>query len=68
MYKFRNTPVNWAQADAEGKRWCVTGVHNAPSGQAAGVLEWCHDERDAQQMLAKMQRFPEFTDLKVDKF
>lgn len=34
--------------------WCVTGRDTNPDG-GAGVLEWCHDEKDALEILTVMQ-------------
>jgi hypothetical protein len=53
QYRYRNLPCT---IGTDENLWCVSGqdVHGG-----CGVLEWCYDEKDANAVLAEMNRFPE---------
>ncbi len=53
LYVYRNLPCSIAPDD---QLWAVSGQDVQGSG---GVLEWCFDQVDAEQMLDEMKRFPE---------
>ena len=55
-YKYRNH-------SCVGHPWAVQGEDKITGG--AGVLEWCWDERDAEQMMEKMLSTGEFADLSI---
>lgn len=58
-YRYRNLPCTIAP---DHKLWCVSGK----SHDGEGVLEWCYNQRDAESILAVMQRFPqEFKELRA---
>jgi hypothetical protein len=52
-YTYRGLPCTIAPDD---KLWYVGGQDLQDGG--GGLLEWCYDEADAQQVLQDMQRFP----------
>ena len=65
-YKMRGLPCR----DARGKEmeWSVCGSikYGLPAGSegsARGVLEWCWNEKDAQQVMEQMKKDPRFSDL-----
>lgn len=63
QYVYRNLPCSIVSDD---KLWCVSGS-DAQGG--SGVLEWCYDESDAQDIFTSMKRFPErFKDLVMEKW
>ncbi len=45
--------------------WYVSGSDTRPNGIGSGILEWCVCESDAYEVLAAMEKFSYFTDLKV---
>jgi len=47
-YQYRCLPLR-------GMTWCITGEDTLGG---TGVLEWCADEKDAQEILKQMRRFP----------
>ena len=50
---------------AQSGGWAVIGIDDHPASQGRGVLEWCTDEKDARLMLAEMQGYPQFSNLRV---
>lgn len=61
-YQYRNLPCN-----VSDPCWFVQGDFRDPSGYGSGILEWCYDEQDAQNRLAIMQTYPEFSRLSIGK-
>ena len=68
MYKMRNLPCR----DASGYEmpWSVCGemritYEDGTIVTGAGVLEWCWDHEDAQQVLEKMSADPSFSNLSI---
>ena len=52
-YVYRNLP---ALSRDNPNAWFISGYdrHN----DKRGILEWCHDEADASQLLERMRQFP----------
>lgn len=62
-YTYRNFPCSIV---SDKELWCVSG---SDVRGGSGVLEWCCDQADAQEVLSAMQRFPErFTGLKAKRW
>lgn len=57
-YCYRGLPCSEA-------KWSVCGIHNKSDGRAIGILEWCYDEQDANEIKAKMEMDPAFESLEV---
>ena len=51
-YVYRGRPCSIVPDD---ELWCIVGQDVAG---CSGVLEWCYDETDAQELLAQMNRYP----------
>jgi hypothetical protein len=67
LYKRRNLPCT---IGGEDLTWCVTGEElseDCTRVQGAGVIEWCTDREDAEQVLAKIKQDPHFQNLKVER-
>jgi len=63
-YQYRGLPCSIAPDD---QLWYVAG-HDLLCG-GGGILEWCYDETDAQQVLKDMQRFPDrFANLNAESY
>lgn len=59
MYKFRGLPCrNYV--------WYVAGDYDNGVIQNSGIQEMCYSQSDALSMFQQMQRYPEFSNLKVD--
>lgn len=56
MYQYRNLPCT-------DLSWHIWGHDNL--NKMSGVLEWCYDEADAKNRLAKMQSAGHFEDLEI---
>lgn len=63
IYKFRGLPCS---IQPDEKLWCVTGY--VKHGGGSGVLEWCYDEEDAKQVMAKMKTDKWIKNPNVEKF
>jgi len=70
-YKMRGLPCR----DAAGKDmpWCVCGKedYTLPDGgrvTGGGILEWCWDQEDAENLLRQMQQDPRFSDLSAQMY
>ena len=61
-YIYRSLPCN-IQPDYD--LWCVVGIDTLDG--SGGVLEWCYSREDSLTVLADMQKYPQFTDLKAIK-
>jgi len=60
-YVPRDLPCNIVPDD---RLWVVSGSRTNLAGVLeAGVLEWCLDEKDANDILARMQQDPKYSDL-----
>lgn len=59
-YAYRSLPCVFLGKDLT---WCVSG-RDTITGDA-GILEWCHDERDAREVLRQMSQSGEFADLRA---
>lgn len=62
QYQYRGLPCSIAPNE---KVWCVAGVDTLGG---SGVLEWCHDEFDARNMLENMRKYPQFRNLRAHKY
>ncbi len=63
-YVYRNLPALTRDNPAA---WFVSGFdrHN----NKRGILEWCHDEADARQVLERIRQFPrQFESVEAGKF
>ena len=64
VYRMRNLPSRIAPDE---QLWCVRGTDAIY--RVGGVLEWCYDEADALDRLAKMREHPyQFPELKAESF
>lgn len=59
-YQARNYPCN---IQSDDKLWCIVGTDNVAN--AGGILEWCYDQKDAEQLLKLMQATNEFSELEA---
>lgn len=57
-YVYRGLPI------PHDNCWYIGGT----DGNGGGVLEWCTSEEDAQQMLERMKKYPQFHDLAIGKW
>jgi hypothetical protein len=67
-YKLRNLPCNIADDD---HLWAVSGSFEDFEdgfGRSGGVMEWCYDEVDANNILSMMQQDPRYSDLRAHKW
>lgn len=62
VYKFRGLPCN---IQPDENLWCVCG---GMKGGGGGVLEWCYDEQDANDILKEMQKYSYFVGLHASAF
>jgi hypothetical protein len=63
-YRYRGLPCSIAPDE---QLWYVGGQDLLGGG--GGILEWCYDEADAQQVLKDMQRFPgRFANLNAESY
>lgn len=58
-YEYRNLPCTVGT-------WYVSGKDRV--GYTQEILEWCYDEQDALETMARMHRDPRFVDLSVKNF
>ena len=59
-YKYRGYPCS---IQSEDKLWCVVGEDIISN--SAGVLEWCYDQKDAEQVKAIMAATNNFRQLEA---
>jgi hypothetical protein len=64
-YKLRNLPCNIVDDD---HLWAVSGGFDDGRERSGGVLEWCYDEEDANNILSMMQLDPRYSDLRAHKW
>ena len=62
-YQARNYPCT---IQSDDKLWCITGRDIVTN--SGGILEWCYDQKDAEQLLEKMQASNEFNYLVASKY
>lgn len=55
-YKYRNLPCTAGE-------WYVSGEDDYTF--SGGVLEWCYDQKDAEERMIIMGQYSQFTNLKV---
>lgn len=60
QYTYRSLPCTDSPDD-----WCVSGKTR---DGASGVLEWCRDQKDAEEMFRTMREHDDFTALSVCRF
>lgn len=58
-YEYRNLPCTAGV-------WAVVGHDRIRD--AVGVLEWCYDQSEAEERLAIMARYPQFSNLRVERW
>jgi hypothetical protein len=64
LYRMRGLPCSIANDE---QLWCISGADALNGG--GGVLEWCYDEADALDRLAKMRKHPhQFPELKAEPY
>lgn len=61
-YKFRNLPYS---IQPDEKLWCVSGSFKH---FGSGVLEWCYNKQDAEEVLASMKQDERFVYAHVEKW
>ena len=61
QYKYRSLPCTAGEWSAE---WSVCGFDSLRNG--GGVLEWCFDQKDAEERIQMMKAYPQFQDLSID--
>lgn len=59
-YTYRSLPCTDSPDD-----WCVFGKTR---DGATGVLEWCQDQKDAEEMFRTMREYDDFVELRVCRF
>lgn len=57
VYKYRSLPCTAGE-------WSVCGFDSLRNG--GGVLEWCFDQKDAEERIQMMKAYPQFQDLSID--
>lgn len=62
-YQYRNLPCN---IRPDHLLWEISGFDLVEP--AGGVLEWCYDESDAKELVAKMQASGEFESLSYGRW
>lgn len=60
-YQYRGLP--FLKDGVDHMPFSIAGQDTLNGG--SGVLEWCTDKEDADAMLAKMQKYPQFVDIKI---
>ena len=63
VYVFRGLPIN---IQPENSLWFVAGGYSDHSG--GGILEWCYDEGDANNILEEMKKDSRFSNLSAGKY
>ncbi len=48
--------------------WCVCGSYSDGEISGGGVLDWCYDKEDGEQLLAAYQQDPRYGALHVRKW
>ena len=56
-YKYRSLPCTAGE-------WSVCGFDSLRNG--GGVLEWCFDQKDAEERIQMMKAYPQFQDLSIN--
>lgn len=56
-YEYRSLPCTAGD-------WSVCGFDSLLNG--GGVLEWCFDQKDAEERIKIMRAYPQFQDLSID--
>lgn len=68
-WKFRGLPMNLVpysstyETPIPDPLWCISGTYVGEGCREGGVLEWCYDEEDANELLAEMKKDPRFSEL-----
>tara|TARA_R100000951_G_scaffold116144_2_gene126710 strand:- start:304 stop:966 length:663 start_codon:yes stop_codon:yes gene_type:complete len=60
LYKYRG--YSWV-----GATYYICGNSYAEQTSSSGILEWCTDEDDAIDLLEEMSKYPQFSNLKIEK-
>lgn len=60
-YRFRGLPCNIVN---ENIIWCVSGEY----GNGAGVLEWCYDRADAEELARELRKDPKARNIRAHKW